>query len=264
MANLNCFASVWNKNKHWGPINILNGTNFKDTSIHTWNMPWGTVHTLMYSTYMYYIHTQFFDPVLAFVSVCVYPVLAPHPPLVDPESKARPVVPCGWRSRFHKIVLLWNPEPMLGQTLLSDTAIVCVCWVPKQLSLTAAVSNIDRVKWLQIACAFFSQVRECAALILFFFPALWTVPTKNMSKKTRSSNRQSAFIGKKTKTCLGLTPFPHCESSNGKCLFWAFSFLLFLSVFEQMSSLLEFKVFSCQSLLASSSCRIIEYPSLLP
>lgn len=185
----------------------------------------------MYSTYMYYIHTQFFDPVLAFVSVCVYPVLAPHPPLVDPESKARPVVPCGWRSRFHKIVLLWNPEPMLGQTLLSDTAIVCVCWVPKQLSLTAAGSNIDRVKWLQIACAFFSQVRECAALILFFFPALWTAPTKNMSKKTRSSNRQSAFIGKKTKLVWVWLLSPTVNLPMENVFFWRFlSFFFVLSL----------------------------------
>lgn len=92
---------------------------------------------------------------------------------------------------------------MLGQTLLSDTTIVCVCRVPKQLSLTAAVSNIDGVKWLQIACAFFSRVRECAALILFFLSSIVNSTDIKLVKKDMSPNRQSAYVdkgGKKRQT----------------------------------------------------------------
>lgn len=55
-----------------------------------------------------------------------------------------------------------------GQTLCSDTTIVCVRWVLKQLSLTAAGEQ-ERVKWLQIAAAHFSHVREYSSLLLLSF-----------------------------------------------------------------------------------------------
>ena len=100
----------------------------------------------------------------------VHPLALPFTPTSPSHSslnqKAKPVVPCvGGGPELTKRSFYEILSPCLVETLYSDTAIVCACGVPKQLSMTAVESNIDRVKWLQIAPALFCHDRECCSLI---------------------------------------------------------------------------------------------------
>ena len=74
---------------------FLNGTIFKATSIHTWDMPWDRVHTVMYIHVYRYTALELVDPemcVCVWVWVCVCVCVSvqcwlPHPPLVQIKSQ---------------------------------------------------------------------------------------------------------------------------------------------------------------------------------
>lgn len=76
-------------------------------------------------------------------------------------TKTKPVVPFCCVSGYNKTPLLWNPGRLVGQTPHKLPLCVCFFQVPQQLSMTGVESNIDRVKWLQIA-SLCSGIRNAA------------------------------------------------------------------------------------------------------
>lgn len=63
---------------------------------------------------------------------------------------------------FNKTLFLFKKKyPGLRSSAAQhDAAIVCVHWASSQLSMTAVESNIDRVKWLQIASGLFCNIQQ--------------------------------------------------------------------------------------------------------